>query len=298
MIESGRKIPQDDNPRVNIPLRSVGIDGYRCPIILVFGQKRVNSIAELSLSVNLPPGMRGAHFSRILTPAISRLSNSNVDTSRLVSEISGEILENNTYSSRAQVKLSTVYMKEIKGPGEIKSFVPYTIEYSSESGREKTKHNSFGLGTTILTACPCTMEGSRAILIERYPEHSEFLKEIPTVTHNQRNRLFVTISNYKEYTPDPDEIIASIESVTGRPLSSLRTDSDSDIFVLEAHENPRFVEDVVRDVAEAICRDMKILEDSAIINVKSRSEESIHNHDAYAEIELTFGEIRKSSRNR
>lgn len=120
-------------------------------------------------------------------------------------------------------------------------------------------------------------------------------KIIPAVTHSQRNRLSVTISNFRTYVPEPDRIIELIESVSGGPLASVQTDRESDMFVLRNHENPRFVEDVARDIARAICNGIDMLEDDAIIRIMSRSEESLHNHDAFADIELTAGETRKYS---
>ena len=297
MNEACRKAPQNDAPNVNIPIGSVGIDHYKTPIRLIFGRKHFDSTAEISASVDLPLNMRGAHLSKIIIPVISEIGRSDEDTFKLVNRISRLILESNAYSSKALLKLSTQYLRELHGPDDLKSYAPYLIEYSSESRQGGMMLNCIMLETTIFTACPCTMEGSRSILAERFPEHSAFLASIPAVTHNQRNRLAVTISNYKSYNPDPDEIIESIESVTGKPLSAIRTERETDKFVLEAHESPRFVEDVVRDVARAICREIENLEDSAIIKITSRSEESLHNHDAYAEIELTAGEIRKYSRN-
>jgi len=59
-----------------------------------------------------------------------------------------------------------------------------------------------------------------------------------------------------------------------------------------AHRNPRFVEDVVREVLARILRRYRRLPDGALVSVKSESEESIHKHDAYAERTTTLGELR------
>ena len=295
MKQTGRKIPQDDTPRVNLPIGNVGIDGYKTPIKLVFGGKRTESIANVSVSVDLPAEMRGAHFSSMLDPVISEIGKPVENTFEIVRRIARLVLKSNPYSKHAAVKIEATYLREFDGTNKMKSYVPYKIEYSSESRSDGTEINSFVLRTTIFTACPCTMEGTRSILAERYPDQAGFLNKIPTVTHSQRNRLSVTISNFRTYVPEPDRIIELIESVSGGPLASVQTDSESDMFVLRDHENPRFVEDVARDIAKAICNGIDMLEDDAMIRIMSRSEESLHNHDAFADIELTAGEIRKYS---
>ena len=293
MKQTGRKIPQDEPPRVNLPIESVGVDGYRSPIKLVFGGKRTESVATVSVSVDLPVEMRGAHFSSMLDPVISEIGKPVEDTFDTVRHIARLVLKGNPYSKHATVKIEATYLRELEGDDKLKSYVPYNIEYSSESRSDETEINSFVLETTIFTACPCTMEGTRSILAERYPGQVGFLNKIPTVTHSQRNRLWVTISNFRSYVPEPDRIIELIESISGGPLASVQTDKESDMFVLRGHENPRFVEDVARDIAKAICKGIDMLESDAIIRIKSRSEESLHSHDAFANIELTAGEIRK-----
>lgn len=295
MKQPGRKIPQDSAPSVNLPIGNVGVDGYKTPIKLAFGGKLTESIATVSVSVDLPAGMRGAHFSSMLGPVISEIGKPVEETFEMVRRIARLVLKNNPYSNHAVVGIEATYLRLFVANSEMKSYIPYKIEYSSRSGSDGTETNSFTLGTTIFTACPCTMEGTRSILAERYPDQAEFLNKIPSFTHSQRNRLSVTISNFRNYVPEPDKIIELIESVSGGPLASVQTDRESDLFVLRGHENPLFVEDVARDMAKAICKGIDKLDGDAIIRIVSRSEESLHNHDAFAQIETTAGEIRKYS---
>jgi len=59
-----------------------------------------------------------------------------------------------------------------------------------------------------------------------------------------------------------------------------------------AHRNPKFVEDVVRDVLERLLKRYPKMPDSTQVRVKSEAEESIHKHNAFAERSTTFGELR------
>jgi len=62
--------------------------------------------------------------------------------------------------------------------------------------------------------------------------------------------------------------------------------------VLEAHRNPKFVEDIVRDILRAVLRRYGHLGDDTRVIVSSQSEESIHKHNAYAERVTTLGELK------
>jgi GTP cyclohydrolase-4 len=62
-----------------------------------------------------------------------------------------------------------------------------------------------------------------------------------------------------------------------------------------AHRNPKFVEDVVREVLERLRRKYPRMPASAWVRVKSEAEESIHKHNAFAERTTTFGELRTAA---
>ena len=65
--------------------------------------------------------------------------------------------------------------------------------------------------------------------------------------------------------------------------------------VINAHHNPKFVEDVVRDNLPRILKRYPNLPDDTIVTVRSESEESIHKHNAMAERVTTLGELRRDS---
>ena len=65
------------------------------------------------------------------------------------------------------------------------------------------------------------------------------------------------------------------------------------LVVINAHRNPKFVEDVVRDILGAVLERYPELPDDTIVTVKSESEESIHKHNAFAERVTDLGELRR-----
>ena len=68
---------------------------------------------------------------------------------------------------------------------------------------------------------------------------------------------------------------------------------DEGELVLKAHENPKFVEDVVRDILASVLKRYGNLPDDTIVIARSESEESIHKHNAFAERVTTLGELKK-----
>jgi len=66
---------------------------------------------------------------------------------------------------------------------------------------------------------------------------------------------------------------------------------DESAVVLAAHKNPRFVEDCVREMAKKVLTGFAYLPGDAVVTIKQTNEESIHQHDAYAERRATLAEL-------
>ena len=100
--------------------------------------------------------------------------------------------------------------------------------------------------------------------------------------HNQRSHVTVRVSSCKFVWIE--EIIDVVEKQASCELYGLLKRPDEKFVTERAYENPKFVEDMVRDVASQLNQDERI--DSYV--VESENFESIHNHSAYALIEKTL----------
>ena len=87
-------------------------------------------------------------------------------------------------------------------------------------------------------------------------------------------------------------LIDLIESGFSSPTFELLKRDDEGAVVINAHKNPKFVEDVVRTVLTKIVDAYKDLPDDVGVVVRSESEESIHKHNAFAERTCTLGALR------
>jgi len=114
-----------------------------------------------------------------------------------------------------------------------------------------------------MTLCPCSKS------ISKYSAHSQRGK----VTIKVRFKNFIWL----------EELIEIAETSASSPVYSLLKRPDEKFVTEHAYENPKFVEDVVREVAK------KLLEHPEItwFSVEAENFESIHAHNAYAFIERT-----------
>ena len=143
-----------------------------------------------------------------------------------------------------------------------------------------------------MTACPCAMETVRDDILKAHPEIAKWPEGIPIITHNQRNRTTLILQEPTGHEVEANDLIDVVEDSLSAPTYGLLKRSDEGRLVELAHHNPKFVEDVVRDVLERLLKRYPRMPDGTWVRVKSEAEESIHKHNALAERSTTFGELR------
>jgi GTP cyclohydrolase-4 len=152
------------------------------------------------------------------------------------------------------------------------------------------------LGTT---ACPCAqgimkeqtrVELAKAGLSEAVV--SDLLGRLPIATHNQRGRGSISVEVRDRRCVSIDRIIKIIEESMSSKVYGLLKRPDEAVMVRRAHSNPKFVEDCVRTMAQKLVEAFSDLPDEAAVTLKQINEESIHQHNAFAERTATMGELR------
>ncbi|MFO0463004.1 MAG: GTP cyclohydrolase, FolE2/MptA family, partial [Burkholderiales bacterium] len=93
---------------------------------------------------------------------------------------------------------------------------------------------------------------------------------------NQRSHITMTIEAAKPITID--EIVRIAEEQASSELYGVLKRVDEKFVTERAYDNPKFVEDLVRDIAAALNRDERII----AYTLEAENFESIHNHTAYA----------------
>lgn len=253
-----RDVQKDFDTR-NIQIDRVGVKGVSYPVILMDRNNTTQStIAKISMSVMLPKEYRGTHMSRFietLEEFYGRVSPSNLEafTRRLCEKLEA-------HESSVRFEFPYYFRKEAP-VSKIESFskCDVTLDAIYETG--KNFDMLIGITLNVQTLCPCSRE------ISRYG------------AHNQRAAVSLQVRTSELVWFE--ELIAIIEGSASVPLFTLLKREDEKFITEFSYEHPRFVEDVIRELAVKLDADDRITWYKANVT----SYESIHNHDAFAEIE-------------
>ncbi|MDD4307942.1 MAG: GTP cyclohydrolase MptA [Thermoplasmata archaeon] len=271
-------------------LTRVGVRDVKKPVVVRRPGRDVTLIVTFDLFVDLPAQLKGSHMSRnlevlsrIIDDAVREQVSSLEDLGVLICQ---ELLSRHEYATCSEVLMSSDYFLE-RGMGNgTTSLERYILKASATSVRGGATKKSIGVEVTGMTACPCAMEEVRS-LRGVSPEDTS-----ASITHNQRNITSVRLEVPMELQLEADTLIEIVEKCLSSPTYEILKRADEARVVMNAHANPKFVEDVVRDVLSEILIKFRDLPDDVKVSVKSESYESIHKHNAYAERDTTMGELR------
>jgi GTP cyclohydrolase-4 len=263
--------------------------------------KRPERIVTLNVTidvfVDLPATQKGSHMSRhveVINEIVDQSVRKPVGSlESLCEEISSILLEKHEYANNSEVNISSDYFLEKKLPSGIKSLESYKLLAQAKAKRgENINTKKIGVEVIGMNACPCAMETIREFISSDHPNYKNELKNVPVITHNQRNITSLMIEVPSNYSIEADDLISIVEDSMSSPTYEILKRADEGKIVYNAHTKPRFVEDVVREILTKILKKYPKLPDEVSVTVRSESEESIHKHNAFAERITTFGELR------
>ncbi|MCI4365126.1 MAG: GTP cyclohydrolase MptA [Thermoplasmata archaeon] len=301
MTDVHARVPE----RGQLELRSVGVSGIRKPLSIQ-RPGRVNVLAAtIDVAVDLPADRKGSDLSRnaeILAEIVDRTALKPLDSlESACSSIARELLARHPSASVSTVEAEGEYFLRRGVSAERQSFEDYLLLAEARAVRETdgaiTLHRSIGAEAVGMTACPCAMETARERLVAEYPLLADpRLKDLPMITHNQRNRTRLLFEFSGEGEIEVDDIIGAIEAAQSSPTYAILKRGDEGQVVLDAHRHPKFVEDVIRDLLWSLPTRFPLLADTVRVHASTRSEESIHKYDVEATHETTLGELRRTAR--
>lgn len=150
-----------------------------------------------------------------------------------------------------------------------------------------------------MTVCPCSqgMSASRArdVLQDLAVDDDtieEFLDKVPQPGHSQRGHATLTVETQGSPEVDLMDLIDIARDSMSARIYNLAKRPDEDHMTYHAHANAKFVEDCVRSMAELSLEALDHLGDDAVVHMKQSNDESIHQHNAHAEREVTLGQLR------
>lgn len=242
------------------------------------------------LFVDLPASQKGSHMSRNLEVATEIVDDSLqkpvTDLESLCAQIARLLLEKHDYATRSEVKAVADYFLERNTPSGKTDLEPFQLIAEARAKHDGEIRKLIGVTATGMTTCPCAMEVVRKLTSSK--------KDVVVPTHNQRNKSTLMIEVPAEnHDVDADDLIEIAEDAFSSPTYSILKRRDEGKLVLNAHQKPKFVEDVVRDMLAAVLQKYPKLPDNVVVIARSESEESIHKHNAFAERVTTLGELRE-----
>ncbi len=284
-------------------LRSVGVSGIRKPIVVLRGERANSLSATFRVSVDLPSSRKGSDLSRnaeilaeIVDATVVRPAES---LESACSSIARELLARHPTATESHVAASAEYFLRRGVTPERSSFEDYTLLAEARAARSSdgavANARIVGAEAVGMTACPCAMESCREALVREYPELGDArFRDLPIVSHNQRNRTRLRLELVDRTEVEVDDLIAAIEAAQSSPTYAILKRGDEAKVVLDAHRRPKFVEDVVRDLLGGLPNRFPGLPDDVVANAETVSEESIHKYNVEASHRVSFGELRRS----
>ena len=277
-------------------LTRVGVTGVKKPVTVHRDGRDRHLTATIDVFVDLPSTQRGSHMSRnveVVTEMIEESVRKKVSSlEELAAKICKKLLVRHEYASFAEVNMSADYFLERKPVGGKASLEPFKLMAKATAMRGNGLMKLVGVEVQGMTACPCAMETVKHKLQLKHPELRHVPADTPMISHNQRNRTTLIIEVPEQVEIEADDLVGIVESSLSSPTYGILKRDDEANIVMKAHENPKFVEDVVREILGRLLVKYKGLDNSVHVTVRSESEESIHKHNAFAERVTTLGELR------
>jgi len=254
---------QSTGDRRRVAIDKVGVKGVRYPIVLRTpgngqGTGQQHTVATVNMYVALPHDVKGTHMSRFL-----EVLNEHHES------LSSDTLSDVCKSMKQKLKAEEVHL-ELSFPYFIDKKAPVTgqsgkldIDVGFEMVANGIEDFILTLKVPATSLCPCSKE------ISKYGAHNQRCEMTVKVRLAEGQHLWI------------EELFSMIEQCASTQVFSVLKRPDEKYVTEKAYENPKFVEDIVRDMAVRLNGDDRIV----WYQCYSENFESIHNHNAFAFIE-------------
>ena len=249
---------QNQRDHRNIPIDRVGIKNLKYPITVRDKREGYQpTVATIDMYVNLPHKDRGTHMSRF----VEMLHLFRPEVSLKNFDVILQEMKRHLNAASAHIDITFPYFIEKKAPvSESIGLMDYTCRIIGDSEENGKTDLVSEVIVPISSVCPCSKEISDA------------------GAHNQRGQVRLQI-RFKKFIWLED-MIELVENSASCDVFSILKRVDEKHVTEAAYANPKFVEDIVRDIAMQLNKDENI----TWFTVSAENFESIHNHSAYAEI--------------
>src|SRR5579875_486764 len=291
---------QGGQPSIHVRLGRAGVVGVSKAILIGDKDHQQWFNATFDLYANLDATQAAVHMSRFNDALEEVLEETGMQAwpriEILAEHIARTIVEKQQVL-RAEVSIHTTYPLQRWTPvsgrrtQEVYGLLAQAVATQGFSRR------MVGVEVEGMVACPCAQDMVHSFARVRLKEEGfdeetirKMLEVTPLATHNQRGRATVMVGTDTDL--DASELIDIAENAMSSENYGLLKRPDELYIVNKAHANPRFVEDVAREILRALVEKYTDLPDETFVWVRQRNEETIHKYDVEAEGWGTLGELR------
>ncbi|MFC1712772.1 GTP cyclohydrolase FolE2 [Candidatus Poribacteria bacterium] len=249
---------QKETAEHEIDLDKVGVKNVKYPIVVLDRENKYqDTVASINMYVDLPRHFRGTHMSRfieILDRHRGRMTLDNIDP--ILTEMKEKL-----DARSAHLEIAFPYFIEKTAPvsGQ-KSIMAYDCKLVASQGDGDHDELIVEVNVPVMSLCPCSKEIS------------------DRGAHNQRS--IVTVRVKTEAFVWIEDIIELVEGAASSDVYALLKREDEKYITEKAYDNPRFAEDMVRQIAV----ELENMPEIIWFSVETENYESIHNHNAYAAV--------------
>jgi len=241
-----------------IPIQRVGVKAVRHPLtVRTPGGEAQPTVGTWNLDVHLPAEQKGTHMSRFV--ALLEENKAPLEPATFRNMLAAMLTKLEAEAGRIEVSFPYFVNKTAPVSG-VQSLLDYEVTLTGDTRNGETRLFLKVL-VPVTSLCPCSKK------ISQYG------------AHNQRSHVTINAELAGEVAVE--DLIRIAEEEASCELWGLLKRPDEKFVTERAYENPKFVEDLVRDVAQRLNADERIV---AYV-LEAENFESIHNHSAYAVIE-------------
>jgi GTP cyclohydrolase-4 len=286
---------QASMPATQVSLSRVGVTGVEKVIRVKADGEENLFYGQFECFVDLNPRQAGVHMSRF-----EEIVGEAIDSVVLGEAFKAEVLAAHV-AQRVEVSVTAHYPETVSTPESGQSTQELYVLFGTAVDSERGTRTLTGVQAQGMTACPCAQEMVAGLARERLagdgfgPDEIERVIElVPIATHNQRGigTLHVGCPEGGPAWIDAPELLRIVESSMSSEIYELMKRPDEMSVVVKAHEQPRFVEDCVREMVRQVVEGYPDLPDGTFVMARQENLETIHRHNVVAERHGTLGDLR------
>jgi GTP cyclohydrolase IV len=291
---------QSGQPTVHVRLGRAGVVAVTKAILIGDEDRQQWFNATFDLYADLDATQAGAHMSRFndaLEEVLEEIGMKAWPRIEILAEHLARTIVEKQKVLRAEVSIHTTYPLQRWTPvSGRRTQEVYGLLAQAVATRDSARR-MVGVEVEGMVACPCAQDMVHSFARVRLKEEGfaeemiqKMLEVTPLATHNQRGRATLMVGT--DLDLDASELVDIAENAMSSENYGLLKRPDELYIVNKAHANPRFVEDVAREILRAIVEKYTNLPDETFVWVRQRNEETIHKYDVEAEGWGTLGELR------